>query len=63
MVRIDVHENVAEHRVGRPRIRTRVRVACEPIEADLCRLVNLVLAPVGQEQLPRDVLDVFGAVG
>ena len=48
--------------LGRPRIRTGVRVACEPIEAHFCRLVDLVLAPVGQQQLPRDVLDVFGAV-
>jgi hypothetical protein len=62
VVRTRVHENVTEHRVGRPRIRAGVRVPCEPIEAHFCRLVDLVLATVGQEQLSRDVLDVFGAV-
>lgn len=62
VVRTDVHENIAEHRVGRPRVRTRVRVACEPIEAHLCWLVDLVLTAVRQEQLPRDIFDVFRAV-
>ena len=62
MLRARVHENVAEHRIGRPRIRARVRVAREPIEAHLRRLVDVVLVPVGQEQLPRDVLHVFRAV-
>ena len=57
-----IHEDVAEHRVGRARIRASVRVPCQPIKAHLCRFVDLVLPTVGQEQLPRDVLDVFRAV-
>ena len=62
MVGDGVRDDVVQHRVGRSGIRAGVRVPREPIEADLCRLVDVVLSAVRQEELSGDILDVFGAV-
>ena len=57
-----IRDDVVQHRVGRSWVRAGVRVTREPIETHLGGFVNVILAAVGQEQLPRDVLDMFGAV-
>ena len=62
VVRGGVHDDVVQHRVGRAGIRARVRVPREPVKADLCRLVDVVLSAVREKELSGDVLDVFGAV-